>query len=94
MRHREYEILVHAHRYENLVQKGETMIGAKIRAYIKENGIKQTFLAKAAGISDSALSDICIHDRKIEVTEYVRICLALNVPLDFFVKDITEGKEE
>lgn len=70
------------------------MIGAKIRAYIKEKGYKQTFIAKAAGLSDSALSDILIHDRRIEVTEYVGICLALGVPLDFFVEDIMKGKEE
>lgn len=70
------------------------MIGAKIRAFIKEKGLKQTFIAKAAGLSDSALSDILIHDRKIEVTEYVGICIALGVPLEFFVKDIIEEKEE
>lgn len=72
------------------------MIGARIRAYMKENGIKQTFVAKAAGLPDSTLSDICIRNRRIEITEYVRICRALNVPLETFVNDISliERKED
>lgn len=69
------------------------MIGARIKAYVKEKGIKQTYIAKAADMSDCTLSDIFNKGRKIEITEYVKICKALGVPLDYFVKDILEGKE-
>lgn len=69
------------------------MIGAKIKEYLIENGIKQTFLAQKAGLTDSIISDICIHDRKVDCIEYYRICKALNVPLDFFLKDL-DGKED
>lgn len=61
------------------------MVGKKIKEYLSENGIKQTFLAEKTGLSDSIISDICIHDRKIDCIEYYRICKALNVPLEFFM---------
>lgn len=69
------------------------MIGAIIKKYLSDNGIKQTFLAQKAGLSDAIISDICIHDRKIDCIEYYKICNALNVPLDFFLKDLKEVNE-
>lgn len=64
------------------------MIGKLIKEYLAENGIKQTFLAQKTGLTDSAISDICIHDRRIDVIEYKKICDALNVPLDYFVNKL------
>ena len=66
------------------------MVGKKIKEYLAEKGIKQTFLAKETGLSDSAISDICNNDRRIECTEYYKICKALNVPLEHFLADIEE----
>ena len=64
------------------------MIGRAIKEYLVENGIKQTFLAKETGLTDSVISDICIHDRKVDVMEYYKICKALNVPLNYFFERI------
>ena len=65
------------------------MVGARIKEYLNENGIKQTFLAEKTGLTNSVISDICIHDRKIDVLEYYKICKALNLPLDYFLKEDT-----
>ena len=70
------------------------MIGARIKNYLNENGIKQTFLAQKSGLTDSIISDICIHDRKIDCIEYYRICKALNLPLDYFLRDLDEKEVE
>lgn len=64
------------------------MIGAKIKEYLSENGIKQSFLAERTGLTPSQVSDICIHDRKIDCIEYYKICKALNVELEYFLKDM------
>lgn len=66
------------------------MIGKKIKKFLTDNGIKQTYLAKETGLSDSAISDICNNDRRIDCIEYSKICRALNVPLGFFLEDIDE----
>ena len=63
------------------------MIGAKIKEYLTEHGIKQSYLAEKVGLTNSAMSDICINDRKIECQEYYKICRALNVPYDYFMEE-------
>ena len=70
------------------------MLGARIKKYLDDNGIKQTFLAQKSGLTDSIISDICIHDRKIDCIEYYRICKALNLPLDYFLRDLDEKEVE
>lgn len=64
------------------------MVGARIKDYLSENGIKQTFLAEKTGLSNSQVSDICSNDRKIDCVEYYKICKALNVPLETFLEGI------
>lgn len=66
------------------------MIGTKIKDYLADNGIKQTFLAEKTGLSPSQVSDICIHDRKIDCIEYYKICKALNLELDYFFRNMEE----
>lgn len=63
------------------------MIGAKIKEYLMQNGIKQTFLAEKTGLSDSIISDICTKNRRIDCIEYYKICKVLNVPLETFLED-------
>lgn len=63
------------------------MVGAKIKEYLQQNGIKQSFLADKTGLTNSQISDICNHDRKIDAIEYYKICKVLDVPLDTFVKE-------
>lgn len=62
------------------------MVGEKIKKYLQDNGIKQTFLAEKTGLSNSQISDICINDRKIDCVEYYKICRALNLPLEYFME--------
>lgn len=66
------------------------MVGKRIKEYLDQNGIKQTFLAKKAGLTDSVVSDICTKGRKIDVVEYYKICKALNVPLETFLEEQEE----
>lgn len=65
------------------------MVGRRIKEYLKENGIKQTFVAEKSGLSNSVISDICSRGRKIDVVEYYKICKALNVPLETFLDEET-----
>lgn len=66
------------------------MIGKRIKEYLVQNGIKQTFLAEKTGLSDSIISDICIKNRKIDCVEYWKICKALNVPFETFLEEREE----
>lgn len=61
-------------------------IGASIKEYIDEKGIKQAFLVEKAGISQYKVSNILNEKREIKVTEYYLICKALEVPFDKFIK--------
>ena len=65
-------------------------MGEKIRAYLDSHGIKQTFLAEKTGLAYSVISDICSKGRRIEVTEYQKICKALGVSFDYFFEDETD----
>lgn len=62
------------------------MLGAIIKQYLNENGIKQNFLVEKTGLSPSQISYICNHDRRVDAIEYYKICKALNVKLEYFVK--------
>lgn len=64
------------------------MIGAKIKQYLQDHGIKQSFLAQQTGLTDQVISDICVKDRKIDCYEYFKICQALNLSLEYFFKDL------
>ena len=66
------------------------MIGGEIKNYLAEKGIKQAFLVEKTGRTPSQISDICIHDRKVDCIEYYKICKALDLPLDYFLNKILE----
>ncbi len=63
------------------------MVGARIKEYLTQNGIKQAYIAEKAGLTASQMSDICNRDRKIDCLEYYKICQALNVPYQTFLED-------
>jgi transcriptional regulator with XRE-family HTH domain len=63
------------------------MLGARIKKYLDDNGIKQTFLAQRIGTFDSTMSDILNGKRNITAEEYYLICKALNVPMEKFVEE-------
>ena len=60
------------------------MIGDDIKKYLNNNGIKQSIISEKTGISEPKLSMMLNGKRRIEVTEYFRICDSLGVPLDTF----------
>ena len=64
-------------------------IGKKIQDYLRENGIKQSFVAERSGLTDSIISDICNDKRKVDVIEYYKICKALQVPLNHFREGVS-----
>lgn len=64
------------------------MIGEKIKQYLTDHGIMQKFLIEKTGIRKMRISDICAGKCRIEVTEYYKICKALNVPLETFLDDV------
>lgn len=63
----------------------------KIKKYLVEHGIKQTFLKDKLGMTASACNAMLNGKRGMSVEEYFKICDALNVPLDYF-KDEKEGE--
>ena len=73
--------------YEIIVEKGGNMVGRRIKQYLTDNGIKQSFLAEKTGMTPMVISDICNKDRKVDVVEYHKICKALNVPLETFLEE-------
>lgn len=63
------------------------MVGRKIGQYLKENGIKQSFVAEKVGIAPSKMSDICNKDMNIDCILYYKICKVLNVSLETFLTE-------
>ncbi len=57
----------------------------KLKKYLDDNGIKQKYVAKRAGISEEKLSKILSGKRKCDVNEFLAICSALNKKPDDFV---------
>jgi len=66
------------------------MIGVLIKEYLTDHGIKQSFLAQQAGLTDQIISDICVRDRKVSALENYKICKALELPSDYFVSQVLE----
>ena len=62
------------------------MVGERIKSYLTDNGIKQSFVADKVGIPASQLSDICNKGRSLDCVTYYKICNVLNVPLDTFLQ--------
>lgn len=65
------------------------MVGRRIGQYLKDNGIKQSFVAEKVGISNPRMSDICNKDLSLDCILYYKICKVLGVSLEKFL----EGEE-
>ena len=61
------------------------MLRENIAEKKKKNGIKQSYLAEKTGMTPIAVSSIVNLKRDISAEEYVSVCDALNVTLDFFL---------
>lgn len=64
------------------------MLGARIKEYLQENGIKQSFVADKTGFGISKINRICNSDATITILDYCKICKVLGVPLEYFLKDL------
>ncbi|MCI8800177.1 MAG: helix-turn-helix transcriptional regulator [Lachnospiraceae bacterium] len=60
------------------------MQGSDIKAYLNDKGIRQSYVSKKTGIPAPVLNMILNNNRKIEANEYMKICDAINVPLEQF----------
>ncbi len=60
-------------------------VNEKIKQYLEEHGIKQSFLAKKTGISSDIISKIVLNQRNITANELGKISKALNVSADIFL---------
>ncbi len=60
------------------------MQGSDIKKYLEDNGVKQKYLSEKTGIPLCVINVILNNKRKIEANEYMKICDALEVPLDYF----------
>jgi len=67
------------------------MIAAAIASYMKENGIKQSFLCEKTGLTKHCVCAALNSKRKLTIDEYELICSALNVPYDFFFERSRES---
>ena len=59
-------------------------IEQKIKQYLTEHGIKLTFVSKASGISINHLSKTFNDKRCLKANEFISICNALNLNLEYF----------
>lgn len=60
------------------------MVYEKIAEYLKSHGVKQSYLVKSTSFSSQALTAAIKGKRKISVEEYLELCHALHVPVDYF----------
>lgn len=65
-----------------------------LKQYIEQSGIKQKAISDKTGIPDSAICLILKGKRKCEAGEYGSICAALEVPLDTFLRPVSDKEGE
>ena len=64
------------------------MLGLKIGQYLNDKGIKQAYLVNKTGLPAYVVSDICTGKRKsVDAVVYYKICTALGVDLDYFLRE-------
>lgn len=61
-------------------------LGAAIKEYINEHGLKQKNIAERSGFTVQTFNAIMNGQRKLEATEYFKVCDALGVSLDYFAR--------
>ena len=72
----------------------ELEVGLKIKAYLDENGISQTFVSKRTGIPIPKLNLSLTGNRRFTFPEYEMVCWAIGVNTDKFLQPRmpTEGR--
>lgn len=69
-------------------------VGQKIKAYLENNGITQTFVANQTGIPVQKLNLSLNGNRRLDFGEYELICGALSVNVDKFLEAKKPKREE
>ena len=69
---------------------GIKMLGALIKQYIEDKGLKQIRIAEKSGIRPSRFNELLNGKRQLEATEYFKICDVLGVPIELFAKQLYE----
>lgn len=68
-------------------------VGLKIKKYLEENGVSQTFISKKTGIELPKLNLALNGNRKFTFSEYEMVCWALGVNTDKFLRPRKPEKE-
>ena len=69
------------------------MVGKNIKIYLKENGIKQNYVAQKVGIPAATLNAMLLERQKLPAETYMKICSVLEEPLNRFAPcDSASGK--
>ncbi len=80
-------------KYENIVLKGAPdMVGKNIKTYLKENGIKQNYVAQKIGVPATTLNSMLLEKQKLPVDIYFSVCAVLGEPVTRFAPQQAEGK--
>lgn len=66
------------------------MVAAKIKAYVDEKGIKQTVIARKAGLTDQELSAYLTGRIRLPADRFFAICEAIGVSPETFKPDTQE----
>ncbi len=53
------------------------MVGKYLKLYMKEKGIKQSYIAEKVNLSPQILGAVLKGQRKLEVSEFYSICIAM-----------------
>ena len=69
------------------------MVHAKIKEYLRENGIRQVFVADKAGIDRSVFNLMINGKRRIPADTLVDICDVLNIDMNLFRGDADQEPE-
>ena len=64
------------------------MLGALIKNYLDERGIKYSFVANEAGISNNVFSAMLSGKRKIVAEEFIRICFVMDIDTSYFAEKL------
>lgn len=66
------------------------MLAERIDLYLKEHGIRQTWLAEKLGIPNTTLNGIIKGRAKMKADMFISICKLLNVPPEQFTSEKQE----
>lgn len=70
------------------------IVQSRIADYIRENGLKKSYIAEQAGIKQDRFSLIINNHSRLRADELEKICVALKVsPCIFIVPDADSGGE-